>query len=125
MAISRSGLIKKVDAAFSHFVRKNHADENGNVKCYTCQKVMHWKEADAGHWIKRGHASVRWDERNVKPQCQRCNHFLDGAQDAFAVALLQEYGPETLEELMRLKHTAKKWTMYELRELLEQYRELL
>ena len=121
--ISRNGLIKKVDAAFSVFVRKNHADEHGNVKCYTCDKVMPWKESQAGHWIKRGHASVRWNEANVKPQCPRCNLWLNGAQDAFAVALLQEYGPEMLEELMRLKHTEKRWRIPELHELLEQYRE--
>jgi hypothetical protein len=121
--ISRNGLIKKVDAAFSVFVRKNYADEHGNVKCFTCEKIMPWKESQAGHWIKRGHASVRWDERNVKPQCPRCNLWLNGAQDAFAVALLNEYGPDTLEELMRLKHTAKRWRIPELRELLEQYTE--
>lgn len=125
MATPRALLIRKIDAAFSKFIRKNHADGEGNVKCYTCSKPMHWKEADAGHWVKRQHMAIRWDERNVKPQCQRCNHFLGGAQDAFAVALLTEYGPDTLEELMRLKHATKKWSMHELRELFEQYRELL
>ncbi len=119
--ISRNGLIKKVDQAFSIFVRKNYADENGNVRCYTCQKEMPWKESQAGHWIKRQHAAIRWNEANVKPQCPRCNLWLNGAQDAFAVALLNEYGPEMLEELMRLKHTTKRWSIPELRELLEQY----
>jgi hypothetical protein len=121
--LSRAGLIKKVDAAFSVFVRLNHADENGNVKCVTCGKVMPWKESQAGHFVKRGHAAVRWDERNVYPQCAGDNLFKNGAQDEMALHIIKTHGVDVLDELMRLKHTAKKWTTSELRELLEQYRE--
>ena len=121
--LSRKGLIAKVDSAFSRFIRKKHADEYGFVECVTCGARMRWEEAQAGHWIKRGHAAVRWDERNVYPQCPGDNLYKDGLQDVMAGHILRTHGPETIEDLLRLKHTAKRWTMAELRELLAQYSE--
>lgn len=43
--------------------------------------------------------------------------------DEHAAYIIKTYGVETLDELMALKHTTKKWTMSELRELLETYEE--
>lgn len=119
-AISRKGLIAKVDKAFSRYIRQKHS-EGGWVSCVTCALRLPWEESQCGHFVKRGHAAVRWDERNVAPQCPRCNLYLDGAQDEFAAYIVREHGQETLEELLRLKHTARRWSMAELRELLNQF----
>ena len=119
--ISRAGLIKKLDSAFSRSIRQHHADFGGWVECVTCSKRMPWEESQAGHFIKRGHAATRWDERNVAPQCARCNLYLNGAQDEFAAYIVRTYGQPALEELLRLKRTEKRWRIPELRELLEQY----
>jgi hypothetical protein len=121
--ISRPGLVRKADAAFSRFVRISHADANGFVRCVTCGKAMPWQESQAGHWIKRGHAAVRFDPRNVYPQCPADNYFKDGLQDEMALHILRTHGPDTVEDLMRLKHTTRRWTVAELRELIEKYRE--
>ena len=121
--LSRAGLIKKVDAAFSLFVRKNHADEHGNVKCVTCGKQMPWKEAHAGHFVRRRHYSVRWNEQNVHPQCVFCNVYADGNEGEYARFIIDTYGRETLDELLSMKHETRKWTYSELQELLEIYRE--
>lgn len=120
-SISRKGLIAKIDRAFSRYIRQKHANEGGWVDCVTCGKPMHWTEAQCGHWIKRGHSATRWDERNCWPQCPGDNLFKNGLQDEMALHILRVHGPETIEELMRLKHSEKKWTMPELRELLELY----
>lgn len=119
--ISRKGLIAKVDSLFSRFIRQKHADEFGMVVCVTCGTRMKWQEAQAGHWIKRGHAAVRWDERNVYPQCSGDNLYKDGLQDVMAGHILNTHGPDTLQELLRLKATTRRWTMAELRELAERY----
>jgi hypothetical protein len=119
--ISRAGLIKKLDQAFSRSIRQHHADFGGWVECVTCQKRMPWEDSQAGHFIKRGHAATRWDERNVAPQCARCNLYLNGAQDEFAAYIVRRFGQPALEELIRLKHTEKRWRIPELKELLEQY----
>lgn len=118
--LSRKGLIAKVDKAFSRYIRQKHA-KNGWVDCVTCGQEMPWEDSQAGHFVKRGHHATRWDERNVAPQCPRCNLYLNGAQDEFAAYIVRKHGQETLQELLRLKHTTKRWSMPELRELLEQY----
>lgn len=121
--ISRSGLIKKVDKAFSRFIRKRDTDEYGWCECVTCLRRFPYEEIQAGHFIKRGHASTRWDERNVYAQCRGCNMFSGGRQDEMAYHIVKVHGPEVLSELIRLKHTTKRWTMPELRELMENYDE--
>jgi hypothetical protein len=120
-AISRTGLIKNVDRAFSRMVRQAHANSGGWVECVTCGLSMPWEYSQCGHFVKRGHHSVRWDERNCAPQCPRCNLYLDGAQDEFAAYIVRKYGQGTLEDLLRLKRTAKRWTLAELREMLERF----
>jgi hypothetical protein len=121
--LSRAGLIRKIDAAFSRFIRKRAADEYGFCTCVTCGVRLHWSEIQAGHWIKRGHAGTRWDERNVYPQCPGDNLYKDGLQDVMGGHIMNLHGPETINELLRLKRTAKRWSMPELRELLDRYQE--
>ena len=121
-AISRNGLVRKADQAFSRYIRQRHANEGGWVECCTCGKAMHWSECDAGHFVKRGHAAARFDERNVHPQCTGCNHFRDGAQDEYAAFIVRTYGEQVLHELLALKRAVKRWSAAELRELVEKYR---
>lgn len=114
-------LEKKLDKIFSDYTRLRAADQGGTVRCVTCPKLMYWKEADCGHWIKRQHRSVRWDERNVGPQCQRCNHFLGGAQDEFAQHIVAEHGFKAMDELLALKHQVVKHTRDDLEQMIERY----
>lgn len=123
--ISRKGLIQAVDKAFSRYIRKRAANHGGWCECVTCGLSVPWEDIQAGHFVKRGHASVRWDERNVYPQCPQCNLFRSGAQDEMAYHIVKIHGEEVLSELIRLKHTPKRWTMEELRELRERYEETL
>ena len=86
---------------------------------------MHWKEAQAGHYIKRQHSATFLDVRNVYPQCPRCNLFLGGNMDSMALHIIKVHGLETLEDLGRLKHTAKKFTRGELMEFIERHERYL
>lgn len=120
-----SRLEDKLDKLVSEFVRRSHADQGGTVRCVTCPKLMFWKEADCGHWVKRQHRAVRWDERNLGPQCQRCNHFMGGVQDEFSKHIIAEYGLHTHDELLRLKHTVFKVTRDFLGEQIQTYKQKL
>jgi hypothetical protein len=122
-AISRKGLIAKVDKLFSLYVRMKHADEDGFVRCVTCGSSMRWQDSQAGHFVRRGHYATRWHEKNVHPQDARCNLFLGGAMDEHAAYIIRTYGVETFDELMALKRTTKKYTAGELRELIDRYEE--
>ena len=120
-AASRTSLIKKLDKLFSRYVRQKYANEGGWVECVTCRAWMPWEQSQAGHFVKRGHHAVRWDEQNVHPQCPRCNLYLNGAQDEYAAYILNEYGPETLKRLLDAKRVSKRWTVGELREMVDRF----
>lgn len=119
-----SQLEKKLDKEFSYYIRRKDADEGGTVRCYTCGNLFHWKDVDAGHFVKRQHRVCRWLESNVKPQCRRDNHFMGGRQDDFAARIVAEEGKEVFEELMQLKYQTKKHSRAELEEMIEKYKAL-
>lgn len=120
-----SALERKLDTIFSEYIRRKEADAGGTVRCVTCPRVMFWREAHAGHFIKRQHRAVRWDERNVAPQCPADNVFKGGCQDEFAAHIIRRYGPEVFDELMSKKHEVCKHTRSDLEALIESYREKL
>ncbi len=122
---SLSSLEDKLDKLFSQYVRRSHADAGGMVRCATCTKLMFWKDADCGHWVKRQHRAVRWDERNVAPQCQRCNYFMGGVQDEFSQHIIANHGLHVHDELLRLKHTVFKVNRPFLEEQIQTYKQKL
>lgn len=83
-------LIKELDTWFSRFVR-----DRDRYICVTCGRPGN----EAGHYIKRGVMSLRWDEVNVHCQCTRCNKYLSGNLDQYALYLTRKHGPYILEQL--------------------------
>jgi hypothetical protein len=118
---TRSKLVKKLDFVFSQYIRKKNADKNGNCTCCTCGKVLHWKEIQAGHFMSRKHYSIRWDERNVHPQCVACNVFRYGEQYKYSIFL----GKELADVLYLQSKEIKKYTTDELQSSIEHYGKML
>lgn len=118
--LSLSSLEKKADRAFSEYIRLRDSDGNTGA-CVTCGKLLYWRDAHCGHFIKRQHRSVRWDERNAALQGPECNTYRGGMQDEFAKAIIRRYGLDVFNELMSLKHQAKKHTRSDLEELISHY----
>ena len=54
---------------------------------------------DAGHFIDRRYLPTKFDERNVHPQCKKCNQMEDGNIKAYEYYLIGKYGPDILDEL--------------------------
>jgi hypothetical protein len=76
--------------------------------CITCEKPLNWKESNAGHFIHgKKYPYAYFDRRNVNAQCRRCNLYLDGARDTYAVKLVEMYGDGILRELFELKREMK------------------
>lgn len=121
--LTRSGLITKIDRAFSRFIRKRDADPDGFCTCVTCGERRHMSEMHAGHFVRRRHMAVRWDELNVHPQCVYCNTFLDGNEAEYARFIIDTYGRDTFDRLLAAKRSTVKWTLPDLRELLTKYEE--
>ena len=118
---TRSKLVKKLDTVFSQWIRLSNADNNKNCICVTCNKTFFWKEIQAGHFISRKHYSIRWDERNVKPQCAGCNVFRYGEQYKYSLYLGNKLSQKLLEESRKLV----KFTNIELEEMIEKYSQRL
>jgi len=115
-----SDLIADADAVFSQYIRLKYADKNGIVKCFTCSEKKHWTLMQNGHYIKRAHLYLRWDERNCRPQDNTCNCLRDGNIGAFSANLEKEKPGITdiLIEEMRVVH---KPTREEIRQIIAEY----
>ena len=119
-----SGLIADADAVFSQYIRLKYADSKGIVKCFTCNTFKHWTMMQNGHYIKRSHLYLRWDERNCKPQDSDCNEFKGGNIPVFTERLEAESAGiiKILQEEMRIVH---KPTREEIRQIISQYTPLV
>lgn len=91
-------LKKDLDTIFSRYIRLKHS-HNEMCTCYTCGKVLHWKEIQNGHFIPRNILITRWDENNCRPQCVGCNVFGNGKILDFEDALIKEFGKKEVEKL--------------------------
>lgn len=93
-----------LDGHFSDYIRLRHADIYGMVVCITCGKRLHWKEADCGHYVKRGHSATRVNEQNCGEQCKHCNRMRSGEEQAHRIYIDKTYGEGTAAVL---KHKGK------------------
>jgi hypothetical protein len=113
---------KDVWTIFSQYIRMKYADWRGYVRCVTCNAAMHWKKAQAGHFIPGRRNSILFDERHIYPQCLRCNVMLSGNLIKYWPFMMKKVGQEVIDELTKLNTTEKHWTREELYALKEKYR---
>ena len=99
-------------------LRTTGTSDYGN--CITCTKLVHRKDADAGHFIGREHTPTLYDERNVHLQCKRCNAF-GGETLKYRRAVIELYGEGVDVELEDKATEIKKFTRDELAELKEYF----
>jgi len=115
--------LKQADKWFSKFIRLRDANEEGIIRCISCRKPVHWKKCDAGHFMKRQHMAVRFDEKNVNAQCKYCNNFEQGNDINYAIGLEKKYGPGIIEKLELAKRNTLHLGDFELKIIAEHYRE--
>ena len=124
--LSRSKIVKKLDAIFSQYIRLKDADHKGNVSCFTCGKVSHYKVGmQCGHFQSRKHYATRWLEMNVAVQCVGCNVYKFGEQFVFGKYLDQKYGNGTAEQLYIKSKETVKYSNDELLDMIKHYKELV
>jgi hypothetical protein len=76
-------------------------------RCYTCGALKPIQELDAGHFVKSIHKDVKFDERNVRAQCRKCNSFEGGQEAVFCLKLIDEIGREQVDYLQSRKFIPK------------------
>lgn len=119
-----SYLIEDLDIVFSQYIRQKYANNDGRVNCYTCSWNGHWKQSECGHYIKRGHYGLRWDDRNARPQCHECNCEKNGNKPIYTQTLELEQ-PGITEELEIIGRQVYNLSRSELKELLIELRRKL
>lgn len=117
----RASAKKRLDAVFSRWIRLKDADSTGMVTCVTCGKRLHWKQAQAGHYVPRNNMSTRWLPENVHVQDVGCNLFGRGKPDEMAIYIMRKYGAQELERLNAMKHTITKFHAYDLNAMIAYY----
>jgi hypothetical protein len=123
--MSKSKLKKKLDAIFSKYIRWYYADANGYVECYTCGVTKPVKEMQCGHFQSRRHYATRWHTDNCKPQCVKCNMFMQGNIWVYGNKLKAEIGDVKFNELIQLSNSTVKYTQQDYLDMLEYYKKEL
>lgn len=86
----------------STFTRLSAADRFGRVRCFTCNQAVFWKYSHAGHFVPRGKLPTKFVDKNVHPQCERCNMMLAGKLEVYRMRLDNRYGAGTADGLIKL-----------------------
>ena len=118
-------LKKKLDTAFSQFIRLRDSDDQGVGCCVTCGKPKVWKYADCGHFIKRQHMATRYDEQNCNLQCKGCNAFEQGANERYRVAIDKKWGQGTSDRLEARKKNRTRFPAFWYKMEIERYEKLV
>lgn len=119
---SVSKLKAEADKVFSSYIRQKYADSSGYVTCVTCGVAKPIKEMQAGHYEKRSVNSLRFDERNVHPQCPGCNVFKQGNYPRYATFMINRYGQEILDELEKEAKTLMQFKAHQLEAIISLYK---
>lgn len=96
---------------------------DGIYRCYTCDNPIEGSNRQLGHFIAKSICGsyLKYDLRNLRWQCYRCNINLSGNGAVFYDRLRNELGQEYIDELFKDKQKTIKAHDYYL-ELLEKYK---
>lgn len=113
---SVAALVRKLDRIFSEYIRLRDSRAYGYkyFRCISCNKILPFEMADAGHFIGRTHMSTRFDEQNVWCECRGCNRFSADHMIYYQRNLEQKIGKTKVDLLIARGKQTKKWTTWEL-----------
>ena len=114
---TRSEHLNELQVIFNAFIR----ERDKNEPCISCGKPLKGK-FDAGHYKSVGsYPELRFEENNVHGQCVHCNQHKGGAIHEYRKGLIDRVGLHVVEWL-ELNHEPKKYTIEQIKELKEHYK---
>lgn len=119
-----SKLKKELDAIFSKYIRLKYS-KNGMVACYTCGHLGEVKKMQNGHCLPRQYLSMRFSEKNCRPQCYACNMLYGGQVVVFLNKLCDEYGDNFRHELEQEKWKVTKLDVVDYAIMISKYSKLV
>ena len=112
--------VKIAQQVFNKYIRQR---DKGN-KCISCNKKP--LKENAGHFFNaNNHWNVRFDEYNVHLQCEHCNTFLSGNLINYRDNLIKKIGIEEYNKLVDRAKVTRKFTVEELKEIINIYKNKL
>ena len=118
---SQATLVKKLDKVFSQYIRLRDAFPNGTFRCISCGKIKPFDQSDCGHYHSRRHMSTRFDEENCNSECRYCNRFSADHLIGYRENLIRKIGMQRFQLLEVKARSTKKWSCWELEELIKYY----
>ena len=113
-----SDYVKLAQQVFNKYIRLRDAGKN----CISCNKPA--LKENAGHYYNaNNHWNVRFNELNVHLQCEYCNTFLSGNLIEYRNNLINKIGLEQLILLEAEANKTRKFTVNELKEIINTYKE--
>lgn len=116
-------LVKIAQRHFNAYIRKR--DEG--KPCINCGK---YRTLQAGHYFPTStYSGLRFNEYNCAGECLACNYYNSQSHSyGYRVNLEQRIGKEKFDALelsaAAYKRSGKKWTRFELLEIIEKYKKL-
>jgi hypothetical protein len=105
---------------FNKWIRKR----DDGLLCISCGNMT--AKRDAGHFYSVGnYPSVRFDEDNVHSQCVHCNQFRGGNIHEYKRWLTLRIGQDRIDSLEKRAHESRKYSIPEIKEMIEKYKNLL
>ena len=114
-------LVAKLDKVFSRYIRLRDCMPNGYFRCISCGKIKSFEQADCGHFHSRRHMSTRFDEDNCHAECRACNRFSADHLINYEKNLIAKIGQTRYDKLAWKAGATKKWSDFELQELIKYY----
>ena len=106
---TRKGLVRKLDKAFSEYIRKR---DKYCVVCGTRENLT------CGHLFSRIAYSTRWDEGNAFGQCAGCNLRHEHDAYPFTKWFISKFSQDHWDDLHHKYSTIRKFTNHELEALI-------
>ena len=120
-----SSLVDKLDTVFSKYVRLRDAMPSGFFRCISCGQIKPISQADCGHFHSRIHMSTRFDEDNCHAECRYSNRFSADHIIGYRANLIKKIGEQRFILLEAKAHQSRKWSHFELEQLIKYYRALV
>ena len=121
---TRQKLTKELDDLWSLIVR-----QRANHTCVKCGRIVipgSGNAMNAHHLIGKSNRNTRWDFGNGICLCAGCHRMKTDAAhrqpEKFKKWVIDEYGKEWYENMVIKANQIKKWTIPELKELVEEFK---
>lgn len=114
--LTRKGLVRKLDEAFSIYIRARDIKIFGC--CPFCQKrpIEH-----CFHWLTRAKYATRWDEENAIGSCAGCNYRMEFEPAIFYQWYVRRWSQDKLDALILKSNGLAKFDNYQLEAMTAEY----